>query len=127
MIAGRAPRVRAEHPEISRFGLTTVGRSFTVTPLQSIYIAKQHWGLLAGPCIIELVNVSTGLPFFPTTIAGTPLQLPFSMQFRARSLALHQPRLIWPKEELDQAYKAGNKLAVQCVALKKARRVMTRA
>jgi hypothetical protein len=54
-----------------------------------------------------------------TLFSRLPL-LPFSIkQLRnCTMLAPHQPRLIGFKEELDQAYKAGDKLAVQRVALK---------
>ncbi|KAN0107036.1 hypothetical protein V8E52_010544, partial [Russula decolorans] len=75
--------------------------------------------------MLELINVSTGLPWFHTTIAGTlfsRLLLPFSVKQLQNSSALapHQPCLIELKEELelDQAYKAGDKLAVKCVTLK---------
>jgi YidC/Oxa1 family membrane protein insertase len=75
--------------------------------------------------MLELINVSTGLPWFHTTIAGTlfsRLLLPFSIKQLQNSSALapHQPCLIELKEELelDQAYKAGDKLAVKCVTLK---------
>jgi hypothetical protein len=62
------------------------------------------------------INVSTGLPVFQTIIVGTLigfsrlLLLPFSIkQLRnTAALAPHQPRLIELKEELDQAYKAGD-------------------
>ena len=80
----------------------------------------------AGLCswMLELVNVSTGLPWFYTIIAGTFLSrvilLPFSVkQLRnAAALAPHQPRLIELKEELEKAYKTGDKLGVQRIALK---------
>jgi YidC/Oxa1 family membrane protein insertase len=74
--------------------------------------------------MLELINVSTGLPWFHTIIAGTLLSrlllLPFSIKQLRNSAALapHQPRLIELKEELDEAYKTGDKLAVQRVALK---------
>jgi YidC/Oxa1 family membrane protein insertase len=74
--------------------------------------------------MLELVNVSTGLPWFHTIIAGTILSrlllLPFSIKQLRNSAALapHQPRLMELKEELDKAYKTGDKLAVQRVALR---------
>lgn len=74
--------------------------------------------------MLELINVSAGLPWFHTIIAGTVLSrlllLPFSIKQLRNSAALapHQPRLIELKEELDKAYKTGDKLAVQRVALK---------
>jgi hypothetical protein len=74
--------------------------------------------------MLELINVSTGLPWFYTIIAGTVvarlLLLPFSIKQLRNSAALapHQPRLIELKEELDKVYKTGDKLAVQRVALK---------
>jgi YidC/Oxa1 family membrane protein insertase len=74
--------------------------------------------------MLELINVSTGLPWFHTIIAGTVcarlLLLPFSIKQLRNSAALapHQPRLMELKEELDQVYKTGDKLAVQRVALK---------
>jgi YidC/Oxa1 family membrane protein insertase len=74
--------------------------------------------------MLELINVSTGLPWFHTIIAGTLfsrlLLLPFSIKQLRNSAALapHQPRLIELKEELDKAYKTGDRLAVQRVALK---------
>jgi YidC/Oxa1 family membrane protein insertase len=73
--------------------------------------------------MLELINVSTGLPWFHTIIAGTVfarlILLPFSIKQLRNSAALapHQPRLMKLKEELDQAYKSGDKLAVQRVAL----------
>ncbi|KAI0263666.1 60Kd inner membrane protein-domain-containing protein [Russula aff. rugulosa BPL654] len=73
--------------------------------------------------MLELINVSTGLPWFYTIIAGTVfarlILLPFSIKQLRNSAALapHQPRLMKLKEELDQAYKSGDKLAVQRVAL----------
>jgi YidC/Oxa1 family membrane protein insertase len=80
----------------------------------------------AGLCtwMLELVNVSTGLPWFHTIVAGTFLSrlllLPFSIkQHRnASALAPHQPRLLELREELDRAYKSGDKLMAQRVALK---------
>ena len=74
--------------------------------------------------MLELVNVSTGLPWFYTIIAGTFLSrlllLPFSVKQLRNSAALapHQPRLVELKEELDRAYKAGDKIGVQRIALK---------
>jgi YidC/Oxa1 family membrane protein insertase len=74
--------------------------------------------------MLELVNVSTGLPWFYTIIAGTFLSrlllLPFSIKQLRNSSALapYQPRLIELKEELDKAYKTGDTLMVQRVALK---------
>lgn len=74
--------------------------------------------------MLEFINVSAGLPWFHTIIAGTVLSrlllLPFSIKQLRNSAALapHQPRLIELKEELDKAYKTGDKLAVQRVALK---------
>jgi len=70
--------------------------------------------------VLELMDVSTGFPWFHVIIAGTLfsrlLLLPFSIKqlHNSATLARHQPRLIELKEELDQAYKAGDKLAVQC-------------
>ena len=69
--------------------------------------------------MLELVNVSTGLPWFYTIIARTFLSrvllFPFSFKQLRNSSALapHQPRLIALKEELERAYKAGDKLRVQ--------------
>jgi YidC/Oxa1 family membrane protein insertase len=77
--------------------------------------------------VLELVNVSTGLPWFHTIIAGTVLTrlllLPFSIKQLRNSAALapHQPRLLELKEELDRAYKTGDKIGVQRVALKQRR------
>jgi YidC/Oxa1 family membrane protein insertase len=74
--------------------------------------------------MLELINVSTGMPWFYTIIAGTVfarlLLLPFSIKqlHNSAALAPHQPRLIELKEELEKAYKAGDKLAVQRVALR---------
>ena len=74
--------------------------------------------------MLELVNVSTGLPWFYTIIAGTFLSrvilLPFSVKQLRNSAALapYQPRLIELKEELEKAYKTGDKLGVQRIALK---------
>ena len=73
--------------------------------------------------MLELINVSTGLPWFHTIIAGTIfsrlLLLPLSIKQLRNSTALapHQPRLKELKEELNQAYKTGDKLGVQRVAL----------
>jgi len=77
--------------------------------------------------MLELVNVSSGLPWFHTIIAGTLLTrlllLPFSIKQLRNSAALapHQPRLLELKEELNQAYQTGDKVAVQRVALKQRR------
>ena len=77
--------------------------------------------------LLELVNVSTGLPWFHTIIAGTLLSrlllVPFSIKQLRNSSALapHQPRLLELKEELNRAYKTGDKLGVQRVALKQRR------
>ncbi|KAI0308351.1 hypothetical protein B0F90DRAFT_163704 [Multifurca ochricompacta] len=77
--------------------------------------------------MLELINVSTGLPWFHTIIAGTVLArlllLPFSIKQLRNSAALapHQPLLLELKEELNKAYKAGDKLGVQRVALKQRR------
>ncbi|KAN0134340.1 cytochrome oxidase [Lactarius tabidus] len=77
--------------------------------------------------MLELVNVSTGLPWFHTIIAGTVLArlllLPFSIKQLRNSAALapHQPRLVELKEELDRAYRSGDKIGVQRVALKQRR------
>ena len=74
--------------------------------------------------MLEVINASTGLPWFYTIIAGTIIArlilLPFSNKQLRNSTALapHQPRLMQLKGELDKAYKTGDKLAVQCVALK---------
>jgi len=73
--------------------------------------------------MLELINVSTGMPWFHTIIAGTLfarlLLLPFSIKQLRNSAALapYQPRLIELKEELDRAYKTGDKIGVQRVAL----------
>ena len=67
---------------------------------------------------LELINVSTGLPWF-YTIAGMIflhlLQLPFSVKQLRNFVVLApcQPRLIELLLELDQAYRAGGKLAVR--------------
>ncbi|KAI0053092.1 hypothetical protein FA95DRAFT_1482584 [Auriscalpium vulgare] len=73
--------------------------------------------------LLETINVSTGLPWFYTIIAGTVfarlLLLPFSikqMQNSAR-LAPYQPRLLALKEEVNRAYATRDKLAVQRAAL----------
>jgi YidC/Oxa1 family membrane protein insertase len=77
--------------------------------------------------MLELVNVSTGLPWFHTIVAGTLvsrlLLLPFSLKQLRNSAALapHQPRLLELKQELDRAYRSGDKIAVQRVALKQRR------
>jgi len=77
--------------------------------------------------MLELINVSTGLPWFHTIVAGTLvsrlLLLPFSLKQLRNSAALapHQPRLLELKQELDRAYRSGDKLAVQRVALKQRR------
>ena len=77
--------------------------------------------------LLELVNVSSGLPWFHTIIAGTLLSrlllVPFSIKQLRNSAALapHQPRLLELKAELERAYKTGDKLAVQRVALKQRR------
>ncbi|KAH9957468.1 60Kd inner membrane protein-domain-containing protein [Lactifluus volemus] len=74
--------------------------------------------------MLELVNVSTGLPWFHTIVAGTFLSrlllLPFSIkQLRnSASLAPYQPRLLELKDEFNRAYAAGDQLAVQRIALK---------
>ena len=73
--------------------------------------------------MLELINVSTGLPWFHTIIAGTLLSrlllLPFSIKQLRNSAALapYQPRLVELKDELDRAYKSGDKLMVQRIAL----------
>jgi len=70
--------------------------------------------------MLDLIGVSTGLPWFHAIITGTLfstlLLLPLSIkQLRnSATLAPHLLHLIELKEELDQAYKAGDKLAVQC-------------
>jgi YidC/Oxa1 family membrane protein insertase len=77
--------------------------------------------------MLELINISAGLPWFHTIIAGTLLSrlllLPFSIKQLRNSAALapFQPRLLELKTELDKAYKSGDKLAVQRVALKQRR------
>ncbi|KAH9033060.1 60Kd inner membrane protein-domain-containing protein [Lactarius hengduanensis] len=77
--------------------------------------------------LLELVNVSTGLPWFHTIIAGTLLSrlllVPFSIKQLRNSAALapHQPRLLELKEELNRAYQTGDKIGVQRVALKQRR------
>jgi YidC/Oxa1 family membrane protein insertase len=77
--------------------------------------------------MLELINVSMGLPWFYTIIAGTLvsrlLLLPFSLKQLRNSAALtpHQPRLLELKQDLDKAYRTGDKLAVQRVALKQRR------
>ena len=77
--------------------------------------------------MLELVNVSSGLPWFHTIIAGTVLArlllLPFSIKQLRNSAALapHQPRLLELKAELDKAYRTGDKIGVQRVALKQRR------
>jgi YidC/Oxa1 family membrane protein insertase len=100
----------------------------SLTPLQYGDLAAlglTSWAP-AGLCtwMLELVNVSTGLPWFHTIVAGTFLArlilLPFSVKQLRNSAALapYQPRLLELKEELDRAYKSGDKIAVQRVALK---------
>lgn len=77
--------------------------------------------------LLELVNISTGLPWFHTIIAGTLLSrlllVPFSIKQLRNSAALapHQPRLLELKEELNRAYQTGDKIGVQRVALKQRR------
>ncbi|KAH9044309.1 60Kd inner membrane protein-domain-containing protein [Lactarius pseudohatsudake] len=77
--------------------------------------------------LLELVNVSAGLPWFHTIIAGTLLSrlllVPFSIKQLRNSAALapHQPRLLELKEELNRAYQTGDKIGVQRVALKQRR------
>ncbi|KAI9508358.1 60Kd inner membrane protein-domain-containing protein [Russula earlei] len=77
--------------------------------------------------MLELLNVSAGLPWFHTIVAGTLLSrlilLPFSIKQLRNSSALapYQPRLLELKEELNRAYQSGDKLAVQRVALKQRR------
>jgi YidC/Oxa1 family membrane protein insertase len=74
--------------------------------------------------MLELVNVSTGLPWFHTIVAGTFLSrlliLPFSIKQLRNSAALapYQPRLLELKDEFNRAYATGDKLAVQRIALK---------
>jgi len=74
--------------------------------------------------ILELINVSTGLPWFHTIIANILfsrlLLHPFYIKQLCNSAALapRQPRQIELKKGLYQAYKAGDKRAVQRVALK---------
>jgi YidC/Oxa1 family membrane protein insertase len=78
----------------------------------------------AGPSswVLKLVNLSTGLLWFHTIIAGTVLTrlplLPFSIKQLRNSAALapHQPRLLELKE-LDRAYLTDDKIGVQRVAL----------
>jgi YidC/Oxa1 family membrane protein insertase len=102
-----------------------------LTPLQSGDLAALG---LAGwspaglsSWMLELINVSAGLPWFHTIVAGTVLSrlllLPFSIKQLRNSAALapHQPRLLELKEELNRAYQAGDKLGVQRVALKQRR------
>jgi len=77
--------------------------------------------------MLELINVSSGLPWFHTIVAGTLLSrlllLPFSIKQLRNSSALapYQPRLLELKEELNRAYQTGDHLAVQRVALKQRR------
>jgi len=77
--------------------------------------------------MLEFINVSSGLPWFHTIVAGTLLSrlllLPFSIKQLRNSSALapHQPRLLELKEELNRAYQTGDHLAVQRVALKQRR------
>jgi YidC/Oxa1 family membrane protein insertase len=77
--------------------------------------------------LLELINVSTGLPWFHTIVAGTLLTrlllLPFSIkQLRnAAVLAPHQPHLLALREEFQRAHKAQDKLALQRIALKQSR------
>lgn len=99
----------------------------TLTPLQ--YGDLAALGLTSwfpsgwSTWMLELINVSTGLPWFHTIIAGTIasrlLLLPLSInQLRnSAKLAPHQPRLMELKEELNQAYKTGDKLELQRIAL----------
>jgi YidC/Oxa1 family membrane protein insertase len=77
--------------------------------------------------LLELINVSAGLPWFHTIVAGTILSrlllLPFSIkQLRnAATLAPFQPRLLELKTKLEKAYKAGDKIAVQRIAIQQHR------
>ena len=77
--------------------------------------------------LLDLVNVSSRLLWFHTTIAGTLLLwlllVPFSIkQLRnSAALALHLPRQLELKAELKRAYKTDDKLAMQRVALKQHR------
>jgi YidC/Oxa1 family membrane protein insertase len=74
--------------------------------------------------MLELVNVSTGLPWFHTIVVGTFLSrlllLPFSIkQLRnTAALAPYQPRLLELKDEFNRVYATGDQLAVQRIALK---------
>ena len=74
-----------------------------------------------------LLDLSSGLPWLHTIVAGTLLSrlllVPFSIKKMRNSAALtpHQPRLLELKVELERAYKTGGKLAVQRVALKQRR------
>ncbi|THH19172.1 hypothetical protein EW146_g1953 [Bondarzewia mesenterica] len=74
--------------------------------------------------LLELVNVSTGMPWFWTIIAGTVFSrmvlFPLAVQQLRNTarLAPHQPRLSALKDELNRAYGSKDTLKVQMVALK---------
>lgn len=76
---------------------------------------------------LELLNVSTGLPWFHTIILGTllwrVLLAPLSIQTlrnTARLLPI-QPRIVEVQGEMQRAKESGDKLALQRVALKMAK------
>ncbi|KAI0314871.1 60Kd inner membrane protein-domain-containing protein [Amylostereum chailletii] len=74
--------------------------------------------------LLELINVSTGLPWFWTIIAGTAasrlLILPFAIRQLQNSarLAPFQPRLLALKDEVARAYPSKDTIAIQRAALK---------
>ncbi|KAI0056824.1 hypothetical protein BV25DRAFT_1536328 [Artomyces pyxidatus] len=74
--------------------------------------------------MLEWINVTTGMPWFYTIIAGTVLSraliLPLSVKQMRNSarLAPHQPRLMALKEEAARASATRDPLAVQRVSLK---------
>jgi hypothetical protein len=87
-------------------------------------VASQRWGFPVGPpsgcphggsSSWMSRRVCPGSTSSSRARSSHALLLPFSIKqlHNSAMLALHQPRLIELKEELDQAYRAGDKLAVQ--------------
>jgi YidC/Oxa1 family membrane protein insertase len=75
-------------------------------------------------CTLELLNVSTGLPWFHTIIIGTLMWrvflAPLSIQTLRNSARLLpiQPRILQVQADLRRAKATGDKLALQRTALK---------
>lgn len=100
----------------------------SIAPLQYGDLAAlglAHW-TPSGICqwMLEIINVSTGMPWFYTIIAGTVLSrvllLPFSIQQLRNSarLAPYQGRLMQIKDEMNRSRETRDPLAMQKVALK---------